>query len=258
MSQLRAVTYNVFKHTPAPQVEADIHRLMADFDVITVQEFNTVGTVIIRRLPDTWGAVRLPTMKGTAILYRRAALTLDAGSARIVKDAKGGNMLKRLPGRRTILGDYHSLWANFTMTDTGAPVTIASVHTPAHSTIGGRLRAFADAGLRGKMYAEDVAHVAATAKTYADQGRFVFVGGDWNTDYRADRRDKDPNLPVARFTLAGLRSAYQSQLPKGGTFARSLYDGIFGNLAADSTWVGQGFASDHHPAGATYTVPDYY
>lgn len=90
----------------------------------------------------------------------------------------------------------------------------------------------------------------------------VFVLGDFNVGYAADKRVHRPRLPYARFLRKGMTSMWATERPSGsiGSHQKSpaLIDQVYSATRATSATVRHGVTySDHYPVVATYQLADH-
>lgn len=89
-------------------------------------------------------------------------------------------------------------------------------------------------------------------------GRPVFCAGDWNQNWLADSRTRDPRLPYSHFRSVGFRANWEQipQRPTYGTMRNALIDTIWSNpqrvFRPTQQWILTGYHSDHRPVMVEY------
>ena len=140
---------------------------------------------------------------------------------------------------------------------TGANLSVINVHLVPGAVINGRAtphkpKLFA-------VYKTSVANLRALAGSERSFGA-VYVMGDFNVGWVADKRVHLAGLPFAQFwSKLSMRSMWATERPAGGTGSHvgspSLIDQVYAAHKAASAKVDYSTTySDHYPVVATYTV----
>lgn len=139
---------------------------------------------------------------------------------------------------------------------TGAKLSVASVHMPAHVFLGGLPRDGASAArVNNRREAEQ--RLQGFLEKELARGDYVIAAGDWNVNWATDAENRHPAATEYHMSQIGMRSAWETDAPKMFTIGKTVLDGIYANTRAEAAKVVTGdYESDHRPIRATYEIRD--
>lgn len=250
-------SYNIRANVSTGTFDSAVHAVMASTDVAGLQEVNRHEKEdVLRSLAQSgWSYYRGPQGQGEQVPVIWNAARFDQISAGVARIADARYIGNELPRVSSVNANYATL-VRLRDRMTGAAVTVINVHLVPGAVINGqptpgRPRLLA-------AYKQAVANLASLARSEGANGR-VFVLGDFNVGWVADKRFNLKPLPFATFWRQSMRSMWATQRPSGGIGSHegspALIDQVYSPLKATSATVRYDVRfSDHFPVIATYTV----
>jgi hypothetical protein len=108
------------------------------------------------------------------------------------------------------------------------------------------------------VYVTQMTHLITKVEKQRGYGT-VFVMGDFNAGWVADKKKRHAHLPFRSFRSIGFKSMWAAERPRNGkgTHEDALIDQVYARRTAGSARVlfGLGGYSDHRPAVARYGLP---
>ncbi len=265
-SSLKIGTFNIQAGGSTQDFAAGVHAFLPHVDIAGLQETNSKdkAQVLANLASSGWDFYRQyrtditkhPAEGGTEqqpVVWR---------SDRFVCTYAGPALLSpiySLNGELPAFGDTSNRW--FTVVHlvdkvTGQKIAILNVHMIPGVIMNG----VPVPGIprHWQLYKIQLAHLVAQAQQQEGYGR-VYVLGDFNAGWKADRRHHLAHMPYREFKSIGFTSMWATETPANGLGTRSvsLIDQVWSTTKASSAKVL--FAlhqySDHRPAVATYRVP---
>ena len=263
LDDIGVVTYNVLVHRSPGALRQEVARLAArpDVDIIGWQEANK----LVHR-PRSGGATPLQTLQAhgfqTVTFGKpKEPISWRASEFELVSTARH-HMCRAAPRRARV--NFPPKWLNVvTLRDrqTGHLMSVTNVHV-AHSaeawqTRPGRFSRLATAACAKRIYRQ-LARLWPTLP-----GRYVVAAGDWNFDYKTDRRRKPVGgmartlgpLTVSNWQLLGYRPKARTVTMRQNHRPSRLIDWVLvnrqdvasGELRPLAHAVLRGYRSDHRP-----------
>jgi endonuclease/exonuclease/phosphatase family metal-dependent hydrolase len=257
-TQLRVGSYNIRAGVGTSTFSSAVHGLMSQVDVAGLQEVNRHAKEdVLRRMRSQgfnyWRASK-DHGEQSPIVWRSGRFRfVSAKSVRIAKRYYVGHEIK---GRGTRTNRIYAAVVHLKDKVTGGNVSVINVHLLPGACINGgpmrgRPRTF-------KAFRASVIHLGRLAKAQKSFGR-VYVLGDFNIGYKADKRVGRKHMPVRTFRRLRMTSMWATQVPsdKRGSHAGSpsLIDQVFAGRKASAATVRFDMTySDHYPVIARYLV----
>ncbi len=251
---VRLGTYNIQSNRTLDQFEAGVDELEQRVDVAGLQEIGSNEKSRYLRDALTWGYFRPVELQQNPIIWDRSNFSLDEGTGYLL--ARGRDVGDENPVAGRYRDDAYATVVHLTHLQTGQVISVINVHLLSGAVKGGR----AWPG-RPLMFALYCAQVAGLVRVYraelADaQVDRVFVLGDFNVGYKADRKWHKRRLPFRRLTNLGLVSMWRDHdVEHGGTHNDAYIDQVWttGPVVKGGAQVAYDIQeSDHSPAIATY------
>lgn len=269
-AQIRIATYNVHHEVAPSRTVADVVRLAQRADIITLQEMSNVEKrsrvrqALVSCRECRWSAY-MPSSAvpgATPILFRKNQYRLERADTVQVTPAT------RVGGAGAGPSVLRAKFINFvklTELKTRRTVWVLNNHTvPSVQGDGGMPNRRNPKRLA--LYRQHMAGLTALVTRFERRGGLVFATGDFNVNFRTDRRGQAAMFPYATMRAVGLKASY---LPLGeparGTHAlgrgrRStrLIDYVHFLPRRGLRPVGEAvlrrYASDHRPLLVHFTV----
>ncbi len=248
--RLKVATYNVRAGVSTSTFRRVVDDLLPYAGVIGLQEVNSheKEAVLGGLRSRGWGYFRASRGSGeqNPVLWRTSRFSKI--SARSVKTA----------GARAGVGAHYATVVRLRVRATGQKIAIVNVHLPPGAIKGG-LPSRSNPG-RFDRYADELVatrRVAQAERRVGSTRRRVFVTGDLNSAWVADRKHLHRRLPIRIFRGADMPSMWATERPSGGrgTHESSLIDQVYSQKKALDSRVLFGIrGSDHFPALATYAA----
>jgi endonuclease/exonuclease/phosphatase family metal-dependent hydrolase len=234
---------------------------VADFmpmvDVAGLQEVNKREKTAWLLQAEGWGSYRPAELQQNPVIWDEDAFELLEGRGE--KIAEGRRVEVKKPGADSYEHDAWATVVRLRHIPTGQTVSIVNVHL-----ISGAVNNGQPIPGRPRLLSLYVDEVAGTAGVVAEErawaeGR-VYVVGDFNNNYPADRRWHRARLAYAQLTKRGLTSAWESRavlIPGQGSGTRggSYLDNVWSAGRANVISVKRTFhVSDHYPVVASYAI----
>lgn len=254
MTTLTVGTFNVWKHAPLVGLHSDLDSLArTNTDVIGLQEVKGGDRHKVLQAYPGWG-VYAPHEPNRAefdpIIWREDRFALRSVGTRRV--ARGGWV------RRDSVPVRYANWVELEDQVTGRTVFVVNTHL--HAKIDRRGRPS-----RRPRSRQAVRHIAALGRLadYLGQSGEVFVTGDFNIGWDADKREQHPKFPhQVLYRGHNLIPCWAWSRSKGGTHK--------GDRKIDYVWhrrseavspaktriLRDGYHSDHKPVLATYNIEE--
>jgi endonuclease/exonuclease/phosphatase family metal-dependent hydrolase len=205
-----------------------------------------------------WGAFWPAKLGQNPVIWDRQAFEMLA--ARGAKLAKGRYVGNEKPGADPYRKASWATVVRLRHVRSGRTISVVNTHLVAGGVNGGR-RIPGNPRLYN-LYVDQMAGLARTVRTERSwAGGRVFVVGDFNVNYPADKKRRHANLPYALLTGAGLVSAWEArrEIEPGhgsGTRGGAYLDGVWSSRGARRVSVMRSInVSDHFPVIATYAPP---
>jgi endonuclease/exonuclease/phosphatase family metal-dependent hydrolase len=235
---LRVGTFNVDRDRGFATWRRTIVRFRQHVDVAGLQEVNTAEKRRFLAAGDRWGYyARTPGADDNPVIWdRRDFRRTGAGSVRIA-----GRLGSSAASYATLVRLVHR--------GSGQRYAVLNVHLTWGHRPGPSLRRSAQ-----------LAGLARAARREEAAGRRVLVVGDFNVDYRHERRDRRAGYPTRSLRPVGLVSAWRSgRLRPGGgssTLGAGYIDQVWAQArASDVRAIRTLSGGQHHPVVARYVVP---
>ena len=261
-TSLRIGSYNIQISRPIRQFRAAVRFIKSRADVVGLQE---AGGAPRRRFLDgdhSWRIYHPPGLPQVPVIWNPRVFKLV--SARQVKISDAATVEK--PGRG--LMHWKAGYApvvRLRQISTGYVFTVINVHLIRGAVNQGRPRRGAPRTYR--VYRHQVRAVKAAVRSERERGRQVYVTGDFNVGYVADRQERVRALPYRRLTsihqvanwkgkrLNNYGTHIDTSCPKGKAHCGAYIDQIWGpREAATSTVFTRVVHSDHYPIMSTYAI----
>lgn len=255
MSTLTVGSYNVYKHAPFSEFVDDLTRLVhTNTDLIGLQECKgEQRRGSLETLPG-WGVFQPDDNQAAKdpIIWREARFNyLGEGSELVAKGFSGGGRF--LPRR-------YLNWVELEDRVTGRTVYLINTHVHASIERNGKPKWWR---LRTRQAFRHIEALRDLARWLGTQGE-VFVTGDFNIDYRDDRRVRHPQFPYVALKGARLVPcwAWQRVAAHKETHGHKnrLIDYVYHRRSPHVSPVkariltSSRYDSDHNPVLATYNI----
>lgn len=251
-------TYNIKYKVSDAVARKDVNRLTKFADIIALNEFgsNSRREKVLKQRAH-WDHYS-PTgedarQDATPVMWRKSRFELvDKDSVRALGWVNVGND----GGIRRQLAPKYVNWVKLRDKKTGKHVVVIPVHLHPSIEASGAPHPKRDERTAGAIKHLEV--VARLAERFAaEPDTLVIVAGDFNINYRLDRKVRAQGFPSDRLGAAGLACTFASKLPKLGTInkGRRLIDQIWcqkQRARASTRVLRTGYHSDHHPVVATF------
>lgn len=246
MSSLTVGTYNTLHSLSAEVFKRDLYNLThtTSVDLLGLQEVHGPGRDAVMENLDGWTAYRpgwAGSQRQTPVMWRTSAFEMVGYGTELL--ARG---VFTLP-------DRWGNWCELLHKPTRRTVYLLNSHAHPHIERAGHPRSL-------PRTREAEAHFAAlvtAARYFGTQGE-VFVTGDFNVDYVADRRVRYPRFPYTTFANAHLIPCWRGASRVVGTHGNRTIDYVYhrrsGHVTFEHVKVLDGYHSDHKPVLATYNV----
>lgn len=200
-----------------------------------------------------WGYFRPRLIQQNPVIWNRHRFRLV--KARGHRIAKSRHLNGQLPGAKRRKKDSTATIVRLRHRETGRRISVVNVHLVHGAVKGGKPWPHRPAVFN--LFRDQVRGLVKTVKHERRWGR-VFVTGDFNVGYRADKHSGLPKLPYRQLSRIRLNSMWQgtSYLRHDrGTHSDALIDQIWSKRKPKRVqimrWVRP---SDHFPAIATYRL----
>ena len=252
-TSVRVATYNVQVRRSVQEFTSGVTRLAARSDIVGLQEMETrEKEAVLASMADAgWSyyagrpAFQMPTM------WRHERFTLISARPAKIADATyiGNEAPKMKPNQHARYVSVVRLLDKVT----GRKVSVINAHLVSGAVKGGRF--IADRPRLVAFYKVGLRNLAALTAVEQRFGR-VFVVGDFNAGWVADRKHLRYRMPIRTFGRVGMSSMWAYSRPTNGLGTRNdaLIDQIYSNIRPTSSVVQFDLSglSDHRPAIATY------
>jgi endonuclease/exonuclease/phosphatase family metal-dependent hydrolase len=235
-----------------------VHGLLPDVDVAGLQEVNRheKEAVLAGLHSEGFDYYRAPKDYGeqSPVLWRTSRFQLQSARyARIAKARYVGNEIK---GRGPYTNPVYAAVVRLKDLATGENVSVINIHLLPGACINGG--PMPGRPLTFKAFRASLINLEALTKSEQSFGH-VYVLGDFNIGYQADKRVGRKHMPVKTFGRLSMNSMWATGVPSGkrGSHANSpsLIDQVYSQFRADSATVRYDMTySDHYPVIADYQV----
>lgn len=249
MSRITVGTFNTLKDLSAQEFREDLWKLLhtTPVDLVGLQEVHGPGRTAALAAQDGWGVWRpgqVGPQQQTPVLWRDSMYEyVGAGTE---KYASGG----------LTLPDRWANWVELVHKPSQRTVFLLNSHAHPHIERNGRPTNLPRTTEAFKHFD----NIVKTARYLGTQGE-VFVTGDFNVDYRADRRVRHPQFPYVTLGNAHLVPCWRwtNTLPtgthkKGNRIIDYVAHRRSNNVGTVHTKALTDYRSDHRPILATYTI----
>ena len=248
---VRVATYNVQVRRSLDEFLGGVQPLLQRSDIVGLQEMDTRDKEAALSGIEGWDHYSVRPAFQETVLWRSDRFTFVSG--RVAKISDAAYIGNELPGQTSNqLARYVSV-VRLLDNVTGHRVSVIDAHVIQGATRGGRPwpgrpRLFA-------IFKQNLVNLAGITTTEKRWGQ-VFVLGDFNAGWVADRNHLLKRFPIRTFSRLSMRSMWRYSRPTNGlgTHNDALIDQVFSTLRPLSCRVQldlSGF-SDHRPAIATY------
>jgi endonuclease/exonuclease/phosphatase family metal-dependent hydrolase len=254
-SHARVGSFNINASASTATFKRAVTQFRSGVDVAGLQEVNNDPKVRFLGHMRGWGAYHPKKLRQNPVIWRRSEFTrVDARGAKIASARYVGHEKPGAPAHR------HPQWATVVRLRhqaTGVNVSVINVHLVAGAVNSGRC--LRDAPRLCRLYKDSVAglrRVAAQERSWA-HGR-VYVIGDMNDNYPADKRWHQRDLAYAQLRGAGLVAHWERRReikPSEGSGTRggAYLDQMWARRKPVSIAVDHSIkVSDHYPIVAVY------
>jgi endonuclease/exonuclease/phosphatase family metal-dependent hydrolase len=248
-------SYNIRAGVSVGTFESAVRAVAANSDVAGLQEVNSHAKEdVLRSLSASgWSYYRGKPGEQSPVIWNQSRFDLVSG--RVARIADGHYIGNELPNVSSVNPMYATV-VHLRDRATGANISVVNVHLVPGAVINGR----ATPG-RPRLFAafkEAVTNLGSLTRSERAFGR-VFVLGDFNVGWVADKRVHLARLPFATFWRQSMRSMWATERPTGGVGSHAgspaLIDQVYSTGKATSASVRSSIRySDHFPVIATYTV----
>lgn len=250
---IRVGSYNVRAGVSTAAFRHAVVAFSPDADVVGLQEVNSKDkeAVLASMRSSGWSYYRSKPGEQNPVMWRRSRFRLVSGrTVRILGERYIGN---ELAGRGGYAPAIYVSVVRLRDRQTGGRVSVLNVHLVPGAVINGhptagRPRLF-------DAYRDSVIGLGGLVNREQSFGR-MFVLGDFNVGWVADKRTHHKHLPYETFKRHGMRSMWATERPSGrGSHKDSpaLIDQVYSAVKARTATVHFGITySDHFPVVATY------
>jgi hypothetical protein len=259
---LRIGSYNIEINKPMPQFRAAVKFIKSVADVAGLQES---GGASRRQYLDgdrSWRIYHPPSLPQDPVIWNPRVFELvSAHQVRLSRATK-------IEGNHGGLMHWKAMWApvvHLRQISTGYVFSLINVHLVRAAVNEGRPRRSSPRTYR--VYRHQVKALKATVRKEQERGLPVYVTGDFNVGYAADRVVRNRKLPYHRLTSVHLEANWKGKkLNKYGThidascgngkkYCGAYIDQIWApeEAATSSVYIHQ-VHSDHYPIMSTYAL----
>lgn len=254
-TQVRIGTWNVQVKRSLSHFNAGLVPLMSRSDIVGLQEVdNATGReeALASAARDGWSYYRVKPGKQTPVLWRNDRFSFVSGRVTQISAARWVGSESPTPSQKARSATVVRLLDKVT----GKRVSVINVHLVAGAIRGGR--PWYNRPRLFRLYREGLVNVMRQVVTERSWGT-VFVTGDFNSGWVADRKHRRAKLPIRTMAGLGLRSMWAAERPTNGLGTRNdaLIDQIWSTVRPTLARVQFDLSgySDHRPAVAFYPSP---
>jgi len=261
---IRIGSYNIQISRPMDDFRTAVNFIMSVSDVAGLQE---AGGGNRREFLDgnrSWRIYHAPHLLQVPILWNPRVFELVNAKERKISDAA---RIDKPGGTEPFKAQYVPV-VRLRQLSTGYVLTVINVHLIHGAVNAGRPRKGSPHTFR--VYRRQVVALKRLVKAERSKGRRVYVTGDYNVGFAADRKVRNRKLPYRRLTSLNMKANWQGKkltnygthidpsCPKGKTHCGAYIDQIWApQKATTSTVYTDKVYSDHYPIMSTYPIPDY-
>jgi len=254
-TQVRIGTWNVQVGRSLSDFNGGLVPLMSRSDIVGLQEVDNASgreEAIAEAARQGWSYYRVKPGKQTPILWRSDRFSFVSGRLTQISAARWVGSESPTPSQKARNATVVRLLDKVT----GKRISVINVHLVAGAIRGGRPwynrpRLFA-------LYREGLVNVMKQVVAERSWGT-VFVTGDFNSGWVADRKHRLAKLPIRTMAGLGLRSMWAAERPTNGLGTRNdaLIDQIWSTVRPTLARVQFDLSgrSDQRPAVAFYPSP---
>jgi hypothetical protein len=260
---LRVGSYNIEMNQPMDQFRAAVDFIKSKSDVAGLQE---AGGAPRRQYLDgdkSWRIYHAPKLPQVPVIWNPRVYQFV--SAHQVKLSDAARIENRTGGLMRWKAAYAPV-VRLRQISTGYVFSLINVHLVRGAVNEGRPRR--DAPRTYRVYRHQVRVVKRTVRAERSRGLPVYVTGDFNVGYVADRQERVHKLPYHRLTSVHMVANWKGKklnnygthidtdCPKGKAHCGAYIDQIWGPTgAATATVFVNQVHSDHYPILSTYPIP---
>ena len=247
-------TYNIRADRTLKQFKKAVDAFKERVQVAGLQEIAEKEKNDYLQFDENWGYYRPDELRQNPVIWDTTYFSFASApsSGYRIADAaevesKTGGPEHKDPSYATVVRLDHLL--------SGNEVSIINVHLLSGSTRVGK--PFPGRPKRYALLCEQVRGLIKVVQAERERGNEVFVMGDFNVNFEADQKVKDPDLPFKRFKKIGYRSVWQGgdDLADKGTYGVAYLDQFYSSETPFSREVAYDIKqSDHFPALARYLL----
>jgi endonuclease/exonuclease/phosphatase family metal-dependent hydrolase len=250
-SAVRVATWNVQVKRSLDQFLGGVRPLLDRSDIVGLQEMDTRDKEAALSGFDGWAHYSVRPAFQQTILWRSDRFQLVSG--RVVKISDPTYIGRELGGRTADQPARYASVVRLLDTVTGHRVSVVNAHVIQGAVRGGR--PWVGRPRLWSIFKQNMVNLAGIAVAEKRWGQ-VFVLGDFNAGWVADRKHLLKRMPIRTFSRVSMWSMWRYSRPTNGlgTHNDALIDQVFSTLRPLSCRVQfdlSGF-SDHRPAIATY------
>ncbi len=268
--QVNLATYNTSAQVRHQRAARDVRDLAAQADILALQEMSSAQRrkQVRAYLVDCDTCLfegympREAVRGGTPILWRKDKFTLEgSGTMQVSEPTYVG---PEGAGPDTLRAKYIN-WVQLREVRTERDVFVLNNHTVPSVEAKGRPNARMPE--RVELYRQHMVGLSELVTQFQMTGGVVFALGDFNVNFRGDKRHQHPSFPYATTRGVGMQASYDVLgQPSVGTFKSQrgrvgtrLIDYVHASTSPGVTPTRQtvltsGYASDHRPYVATYRL----
>jgi endonuclease/exonuclease/phosphatase family metal-dependent hydrolase len=246
-------TYNIRSNTSLAEFEQAADSFKERVDVGGLQE---IGANVKNKylLSDwTWGYYRPEELQQNPVIWDTKVFDLVDAHGYLL--AKGRDVHGEKPSNTDFRKDSYATVVRLQHIVSGQQISVINVHL-----VSGAVKAglpWPDRPLLYQLYTEQVANLVKLQAIEREASDQVFVLGDFNVGYKADRKQHLAVLPYKQLTKRGLISMWRDyDVDHGGTHEDAYIDQVWSTEAVDKAEVATDIKhGDHLPVIATYGLP---
>jgi endonuclease/exonuclease/phosphatase family metal-dependent hydrolase len=239
-------SFNVYRGLDFEKFKADVHRITTtNADVLGLQECHAdERRRWLGEFPFGWSSYQPAWADGDPILWRTSAFEFVGHGTELVS--------KGIPG---LFPDRYLQWAELHHIRADQRMIFVNHHANAHIEKAGHPRNLP----RTRLTVEGFRQITHTLQYLCTQG-LVWLTGDLNVDYDADKRVQYPGFPYVAFGNAHMIPCWRNTEERGTVRGRRTIDYVYHRRSAHVSpqkvriLRDDEYKSDHRPVLATYTI----
>lgn len=257
---VHVVSYNVDAATEYTVWEEAVDHALTLGEVMGLQEVNTKPKSAHLEGLEGWGTYRPAELRQNPVVWDESVFSLTEARGELL--AEGRYVGDEKPGSPTYRKDTYATVVRLLHLPTQQTVSVINVHLTAGGVNNGQ--PIEGRPILYEIYCDEVRSLAAIVdeeRAWAPTGTLLTIG-DFNNNYRADRKWHKRKLAYYKLTRRGQIASWEAVDPLlpgegSGTRAGSYLDQIWSGEAADEMSIDKTYGaevSDHYPIVATYSL----